>query len=110
MGITSPAGPVTRPSRPTVVLTWLVVALGLGGLLAVARGAQGPLDDADPAYQRPGILDIGQLPDPAAMVTPGIPAPGRPAVVFFVRSAQLGGLCDALSRTDLQRDLTSWWS
>ncbi|HSH62115.1 MAG TPA: hypothetical protein VK988_21195, partial [Acidimicrobiales bacterium] len=79
---------MTGPSRPALALIWLIVAVGLGGLLAVARATQGPLDDADPAYQRPGILDLGALPEPAAMVSPGIPAPGRPAVVFFVRPAQ----------------------
>lgn len=92
---------MTRPSRRVLVLIWVVVAVGLGGLLAVARAAEGPLDDADPAYQRPGILDLGTLPEPAAPATPGIPAPGREAVVFFVQPAQLAPLCQALARTGL---------
>ncbi len=83
--------------------TWLAVAGGLGLLLVLAAAAKGPLDDADPAYQRPGILDLGELPVPAPTVAQGLPAPGRAAVVFFVRPDQLKPLCDALQGIELHR-------
>lgn len=82
-------------------LAWLVVAVGFGALLAVARAAAGPLDDPDPAHQRPGFLDLGELPVPAPPITEGIPAPGLEAVVFFVRPAGLAPLCEALADADL---------
>ncbi|HEV2068660.1 MAG TPA: hypothetical protein VGR26_02575 [Acidimicrobiales bacterium] len=82
-------------------MVWLVVAVGLGALLAVARASAGPLDDPDPAHQRPGILDLGALPVPAPPVSDGIPTRGREAVVFFVRPAGLPALCGALADPDL---------
>lgn len=85
------------------MLTWLAVAVGIGLLLVLAEAVEGPLDDADPAYQRPGILDLGELPVPAPMVTDKIPIPSRAAVVFFVRPDQLGPLCDALGEIQLAR-------
>lgn len=91
------------PSRRQLVLTWLAVAVGIGILLVLAEAAEGPLDDADPAYQRPGILDLGELPVPAPRVTDMVPTPGRAAVVFFVRPDQLGPLCDALTEIELSR-------
>jgi hypothetical protein len=80
---------------------WLVVAVGFAALLAVARASAGPLDDPDPAHQRPGLLDLGELPLPAPPVTDGIPTQGREAVVFFVRPAGLQPLCEALADADL---------
>lgn len=68
----------------------------MGGLLGLAQTAESPLDDPDPAYQRPGILDLGDLPVPAPAVADGVPSLGRPAVVFFVRSADGARLCQAL--------------
>ncbi len=82
--------------------TWLGAAVGLGLLLALARASQGPLDDADQAWQRPGFLDAGDLPAPAPTVAPGVPRPGRPAVVFFVRPGKdLAELCHALAASSL---------
>ena len=86
--------------RPLVVV-WLVVAVGFGVLLAVARASAGPLDDPDPAQQRPGLLDLGDLPVAAPPVSDSIPTPEREAVVFFVRPAQLPALCGALAVADL---------
>ncbi len=82
-------------------LAWLGVAVGFGVLLAVARAAAGPLDDPDPAHQRPGLIDLGALPVPAPPVTDSLPAEGREAVVFFVRPAGLPPLCEALADADL---------
>jgi hypothetical protein len=76
------------------------VAVGFGALLVAARSAEGPLDDPDPAYQRPGLLDLGALPRPAPPVTGGVPAPGSEAVVFFVRPDGLHPLCDAAAGAD----------
>ena len=77
----------------TLVVIWLGAAVGLGLLLALARATESPLDDPDPAWQRPGFLDAGGLPVPAP---PGLPALGRPTVVFFERANDLGQLCRAL--------------
>lgn len=83
-----------------LVAVWLVVALATGLLLALSRAATGPLDDPDPARQRPGFLDAERLPVPAPQVTDDVPAPGRRAVVFFVRPAELERLCQALTAFD----------
>ncbi len=91
-----------RSAAAPLVLTWVAAAVGLGLLLALARASQGPLDDADQAWQRPGFLDAGDLPAPAPPVVPGVPGAGRPAVVFFVRpSKDLAELCRALAASSL---------
>ena len=86
---------IARPSGP-LAATWLGVAVVLGLLLAHARAMEGPLDDTDPARQRPGFLDAGALPAPAPPVLRDVPSPGRPAVVFFVRDDGMDELCRAL--------------
>ncbi len=88
------------PTRRGLVGIWAVAAIGLGLLLAAAS-PRGPLDDADPARQRPGYLDGGGLPAPAPDLGGGVPAPGRRAVVFFVRPGQIGPLCQALPASGL---------
>jgi len=88
--------PTFRPTRPLAV--WVAAAVGFGLLLAVARTAEGPLDDRDPAWQRPGFLDAGDLPVPAP---PGLPVPGRTTVVFFVLSDGGSELCQALEAATL---------
>ncbi|WP_219418100.1 hypothetical protein [Pseudonocardia nigra] len=70
-------------------------------LLAVIQAFRGPADDPDPAYQRPGILDLAGLPEPASPVTPQVPQRGRPAVVFFERPGRLPALCGALPEAEL---------
>lgn len=93
---------VRRASRRPYVLTWVGAAAVLGLLLALARSAEGPLDDPDQAWQRPGFLDAGDLPAPAPTLAPGLPAPGRPTVVFFVRApGDLTELCHALGDSSL---------
>jgi len=90
------------------LLIWLAAAVGLALLLGLARAAQGPLDDPDPAWQRPGFLDAGDLPAPAPRVTPAVPAAGRPTVVFFERPNHLAQLCRALAASPLaQRAATA---
>lgn len=95
---------MTPISPRRLLAIWLVVALGFGVLLAVAGASAGPLDDPDPAHQRPGLLDLGELPVPAPPASDGIPTPGREAVVFFVRPAGLQALCAALADRDLAGD------
>lgn len=96
--MTRSAGPV--PGRGLLAM-WLLAAVVLGGLLVIAQLRRSPLDDPDPAYQRPGILDLGALPVPAPTVAGDIPRHGRPAVVFFERPSLLPGLCQALPGTGL---------
>ncbi len=96
MGQTLTAQPTLWPSRRSLVVVWLVAAVSFAALLGLARAGEGPLDDADPARQRPGFLDLGALPQPAPPVG-RIPAAGRPGVVFFERPDRLGPLCRALA-------------
>ena len=86
----------------SLVVIWLTAAIGLGLLLAVARATRGPLDDPDPAWQRPGFLDAGDLPVPAPGVAPGLPARGRSTVVFFERTGRLPELCRALAESGIK--------
>ena len=89
-------------SPQRLIVAWLVVAVGVGALLAFARASAGPMDDPDPARQRPGLLDLGELPVPAPPVSEGVPTLGTEAVVFFVRPAGLPALCGALADPDLE--------
>lgn len=80
-----------------LVAVWVVVVCVLGVLLVAAGRAANPLDDPDPARQRPGFLDAVGQPTPAPQVTPALPSPGRRAVVFFVRPGIAAGLCRAIA-------------
>ena len=71
--------------------------MGFGALVALARANESGLDDPDPAQQRPGFLDAGDLPQPAPPLNAGPPRSGRRAVAFFVRPDDLEKLCRALS-------------
>lgn len=71
------------PERRALVAIWLVTAVLLSGLLAVGRLTRTSGDDPDPGRQRPGILDLGALPEPAPDV-PGVDLrSGQAAVVFL---------------------------
>lgn len=96
--MTRSEGPLTGRG---LLAMWLLAAVVLGGLLVIAQLFRSPLDDPDPAYQRPGILDLGTLPAPAPAITGNIPRHGRSAVVFFDRPGLLPGLCQALPGTGL---------
>ena len=75
--------------RPrTAVITWMTVALLLGAVTVLERLARSGLDDPDPARQRPGLLLAAAGARGAAPVSEGVPAPGRPAVVLFLRWEQ----------------------
>ncbi len=75
---------------------WLVVAALFGTLLVLAGSSESGLDDPDPAWQRPGILDLGGLPLPAPSFSEGQPRLGHRAVVFFVRPDSVASLCRSL--------------
>jgi hypothetical protein len=89
---------------PLLLAAWLVVALVFGALLAIERATESGLDDPDPAWQRPGVLDVGALPQPAPRLTAVLPRPGRRAVAFFVRPDGVARLCRSLARHSLAGD------
>ena len=84
---------------------WVVAVVFFGALLLLARAAQGPLDDSDPAFQRPGFLDVGDLPEPAPAVRADIQLTGQATVVFFERSDRIGELCGALRHHRFDTDV-----
>lgn len=79
-----------------LVEIWLIAVAILGLLLAISHATREGADDPDPARQRPGILDLGDLPAPAPELTRGIPARGAPSVVFF-GGRKADELCRALT-------------
>lgn len=80
----------------SLVRIWLGAVAILGLLVAVSHATREGADDPDPARQRPGILDVGDLPAPAPELRPGVPASGVPSVVFFA-GRKLDELCRALN-------------
>ncbi len=93
-------------SRGQLVAVWGTFALTLGGLLAVTAAFAGPLDDPDPAHQRPGFLDAFDLPQPAPQIDKGHPAIDTRTVLFFERADRLEDLCSALDGSDLANSAT----
>ena len=89
--------------RRALVAVWLTAAMGGGALLVGARAARSGLDDPDPARQRPGFLNAGELPQPAPPLNGALPQPGRASVVFFVRPRDVSPLCRALASSSLVR-------
>ena len=87
--------------RQRLLAVWVTAALIFGVLLAWAGSRETALDDPDPAYQRPGFLDAGDLPVPAPAVNARLPRMGRPAVVFFVAPGDADDLCVSLAETAL---------
>lgn len=81
---------------PRLGVVWLAVVATLGALLLIAEHARSPLDDPDPARQRPGFLDPFGHPTFAPPLLPGFPTPGRRAVVFFVAPGLAAPLCKAV--------------
>lgn len=82
------------------IAIWAGSALVLGALLAISTASSGPLDDADLAKQRSGMLDAVGPRSAAPLVAPGRPAEGRASVVFFVRPAELDELRATLAKSD----------
>ena len=75
-----------------------------GGALALAQAAEEPLDDPDPAFQRPGFIDVGGLPEPAPELRDDIALTGMPTVVLFERADRAARLCRALDDHTFARD------
>lgn len=74
-----------KHSRRGLVITWSVISLAaIAGVIA-SQALLGPRDDNDPAFQRPGMLDLTTAPFPAP---PPVTSAGRRAVVFFVRDSR----------------------
>jgi len=78
------------------VVVWAVTAVVFGALLIIAHQAESGLDDSDPALQRPGFLDVGDLPQPAPPITTELPLAGHRSVAFFVRPDGVDELCRSL--------------
>lgn len=88
-----------------LVAIWLVTAVLLSGLLALGRLTRTGGDDPDPGRQRPGILDLGALPEPAPDV-PGVDLPsGQAAVVFLAPGESAGQLCARLDDHELDAEV-----
>ncbi|MBJ7609299.1 MAG: hypothetical protein JF887_07690 [Candidatus Dormibacteraeota bacterium] len=79
-----------------LIALWLAVGAVLGGLSLVSRLTTDPLDDPNPAYQRPGFLDVSGPPYPAAPLGAGLPADGSRSVIFFTRPSLEASLVAAL--------------
>lgn len=88
------------PGRRWLFAVWVGTAAVLIGVLVVFHVTRVAGDDPDPGRQRPGILDLGPLPEPAPQV-PGVDVPeGRRAVVFFAAPHRVERLCRALAVDD----------
>jgi hypothetical protein len=73
----------SEPPRGSLLAVWLIAAVASVGLLAVIAYFRGPVDLYPiPATTRAGIFNLDALPGPAPPVTPQVPEPDRPAVVF----------------------------
>lgn len=85
---------MTTPSRAALVAVWVVGVGVLAALVGVSVVTRTGGDDPDQGRQRPGILDLGDLPSPAPQL-PGADVDGNAAVIFFAgrRSSEL---CAAL--------------
>lgn len=78
------APPPLPASAP--LLAWLGMALALTVLVLGVVGGPGPLEDPDPADQRPGFLtDTGEAPLFAGVSLPGSPIGRQPVFVAFDR-------------------------
>lgn len=76
---------------------WVGAAALLTATLVVFQFTRVAGDDRDPGRQRPGILDLGRLPEPAPQLT-GVDLPeGRAAVIFFAAADRVDQLCRGLA-------------
>ena len=73
---------MAAPSRGELVGVWVVAVGVLGALVVVSVLTRSGGDDPDQGRQRPGILDLGDLPSPAPRLA-GVEVGGPNTVVFF---------------------------
>lgn len=85
---------MAAPSRRELGGVWVVAVGLLGVLVVVSILTRSGGDDPDQGRQRPGILDLGDLPSPAPPV-PGVEVGGPNTVIFFA-GRRSGELCRAL--------------
>ena len=82
---------------------WVTAAVSFAAMLVMSRANRDPGDDADPAWQRPGLLDLGALPVPAPPLN-GVD-PSGPLVVFF-QPGSPRSLCHQLTTSGLRDEAT----
>lgn len=75
------------PGRRECMIAWLLVGAVFGALTVASRVAVSPLDDPDPARQRPGYLDDSGSPYIAVPLAPNLPPRASRAVLLFTRPA-----------------------
>lgn len=89
-----------RPGPRTLIGVWLGAVLLASGGLAALHAGYSPLDDPNPAFQRPGFVDANP-PRSALPQLPGEPITlGGRGVVFFTRPALLPRLLFMLAGPD----------
>lgn len=81
------------------LLIWLCAVVVFGAPLSVIQRSTSPLDDPKPARERSGYLDSVGERRTAPLVTISVPAPGKVALIFFVRGEQQQPLVSALSKS-----------
>jgi hypothetical protein len=91
------------PSRGRLLAVWVGCAVVLASVVIAGRVLRTAGDDVDPGRQRPGILDLGPLPEPAPDVA-RLDLPARRAVVFFAADDHVAELCDALEGSVVAKD------
>lgn len=92
------------PNRRQLATVWVGSVALLGAVVAASTLTLTGGDDRDPGRQRPGILDLGELPVPAPDI-PGIESDGKKAVVFFA-GRSVNKFCKALQDLPEELDAT----
>lgn len=85
---------MATPSRGELVGVWVAAVGVLSALVVVSVLTRSGGDDPDQGRQRPGILDLGELPTPAPPL-PGVEVGGKATVIFFA-GRRTSELCRAL--------------
>lgn len=86
-----------RRLRSAVPVRWPALLAALGAAAVLVGAPRGPLDDPDPARQRPGVLLPASGARPALRIGDEFPAPGRRGLAVFVRPEQYAAFYDAVA-------------